>query len=120
MTRCRRSCAPRGRRCTSWSTREPAATHTLKGAELEMTAANATQGMRVALGQFSELTDEQLAFARQLGVSGVLLNTPVLPGDARWEFMDLDRLRTRCEEAGLRLEALENTPVSFYDRAMLG
>ena len=76
--------------------------------------------MRVALGQFMEANDEQLAFARQLGVTGVQLNTPVLPGEKRWEFMDLVRLRRRCEEAGLRLEALENTPISFYDRAMLG
>lgn len=76
--------------------------------------------MRIAVGQFNQLSDERLKFAKQLGVSGVLLNTPVLPGEKRWEFMDLLRLRTQCEDYGLRLEAIENTPVSFYDRAMLG
>ncbi len=76
--------------------------------------------MRVAIGQFSELSHERLAFARQLGASGVLLNTPVLPGMQRWEFNDLLWLRTRCERYGLRLEAIENTPISFYDKAMLG
>lgn len=76
--------------------------------------------MRVALGQFSELTHERLTFARQLGVSGVQLNTPILPGTERWELADLVWLRTRCEQYGLRLEAIENTPVSFYDKAMLG
>ncbi|MBI2951975.1 mannonate dehydratase [bacterium] len=76
--------------------------------------------MRIAIGQFNQLSDERLKFARQIGVSGVLLNTPVLPGEKRWEFMDLLRLRTHVEDYGLRLEALENTPVGFYDRAMLG
>ncbi len=76
--------------------------------------------MRIAIGQFNQLSDERLKFARQIGASGVLLNTPVLPGEKRWEFMDLLRLRTHVEDYGLRLEAIENTPVSFYDRAMLG
>ena len=34
--------------------------------------------------------------------------------------MDLVHLRTRCEDAGLRLAAIENVPVKFYDKAMLG
>jgi len=76
--------------------------------------------MRVAVGQVNELTDELLAFAAQTGVGGVQLNTPRLPGTARWEVADLVALRQRAEDAGLRLEALENTPVGFYDQAMLG
>jgi mannonate dehydratase len=76
--------------------------------------------MRLAIGQFRELTDEMLLFAKQLGVQDIQLNTPVLPGDARWEFMDLLHLRTRCEDAGLRLAAIENVPTRFYDQAMLG
>jgi mannonate dehydratase len=76
--------------------------------------------MRVAVGQFSELSREQLSFARQLGAAGVQLNTPVLPGDKHWALNDLLWLRRRCESYGLRLEAIENTPISFYDKAMLG
>ncbi len=76
--------------------------------------------MRVAVGQVNELTDELLAFAGQMGVGGVQLNTPRLPGTARWEVADLVALRQRAENAGLCLEALENTPVGFYDQAMLG
>jgi mannonate dehydratase len=34
--------------------------------------------------------------------------------------MDLVRLRTRCEDAGLRLNAIENVPIKFYDKIMLG
>lgn len=77
-------------------------------------------GMRVAIGQFQQPTDEQLLFARQLGVGGVQLNTPIIPGEKRWEYLDLLRLRTTCNEAGLRLEAIENTPLHFYDKAILG
>ena len=76
--------------------------------------------MRVATGQFRELSDETLQFAAQMGVSGVVLNTPALPGQKRWEYLDLLQLRTRCEDCGLRLEAIENVPTHFYDKAMLG
>lgn len=76
--------------------------------------------MRVALGQFNELTDEQLLFVRQCGCDDVLLNTPKLPGEERWEYEDLAAWRERAESAGLRLIALENVPVTFYDRIMLG
>ncbi|MBM4436094.1 MAG: hypothetical protein FJ029_02405, partial [Actinobacteria bacterium] len=61
------------------------------------------EAFRIATGQFSELSDELLRFCAQLGVSGVVLNTPKLPGEQRWEFMDLLHLRTRCEAVGLRL-----------------
>jgi mannonate dehydratase len=79
-----------------------------------------TSTIRVAIGQFNELSHERLTFAQQIGASGVLLNTPTLPGEQRWETSDLQWLRRRCDQYGLRLEALENVPISFYDRAMLG
>jgi mannonate dehydratase len=76
--------------------------------------------MRVAIGQFNELTDEQLAFAVQCGAADVLLNTPKIPGEERWEYEDLLAWRNRAEEHGLRLICLENVPVRFYDKIMLG
>jgi mannonate dehydratase len=76
--------------------------------------------MRVAVGQFNDLTEEQLAFARQCGVNDVLLNTPLLPGDERWQYDDLAAWRQRAADHDLRLIALENVPVRFYDRIMLG
>ncbi|HET8626284.1 MAG TPA: mannonate dehydratase [Thermomicrobiales bacterium] len=78
------------------------------------------EGMRIAVGQFNELTDEKLRFAAQLGVAGVQLNTPLLPGEARWEVADLAALPRKCAAYGLRFEAIENVPIHFYDRAMLG
>jgi mannonate dehydratase len=76
--------------------------------------------MRLALGQLPDATPELLAFARQLGLTGVQLNTPRLPGESAWDYEDLLALRRRCEDGGLRLEAIENVPNRFYERAMLG
>ena len=76
--------------------------------------------MRVALGQVPALTDDYITYAQQLGVSSIHLNTPALPGSRRWEVADLLALRQRAEAAGLRLEAIENVPNSFYMDAMLG
>jgi len=76
--------------------------------------------MRVGLGQFSELTDEILQFIKQVGADDFLMNTASLPGSSRWEYEDLAVLVERARAADLRLMALENVPVSFYDRIMLG
>lgn len=76
--------------------------------------------MRIAVGQVSVLSDDILAFAAQLGVSGMQVNTPALPGRHRWAYADLRALVERCAAFGLRLEAVENVPLDFYDQAMLG
>lgn len=80
--------------------------------------------MRIAVGQMRELTDENVLFIKQMGIQDVQFNfvggAPPLPGDSRWEYMDLVRLRTRCEDVGFRLNAIENVPTRFYDKAMLG
>jgi mannonate dehydratase len=76
--------------------------------------------MRVAVGQFHELTEEKLKFAAQIGATGLQLNTPHLPGDARWEEADLRGLVDKARAWGLTLEAIENVPVHFYHEAMLG
>jgi mannonate dehydratase len=79
-----------------------------------------TLPMRVGLGQFNELSDERLKFIKQCGCDDFLVNTPNLPGEERWEFRDLLLLRTRADDAGLRLMAIENVPRHFYDAIMLG
>ena len=70
--------------------------------------------MRIAVGQFNELTDEKLRYAAQIGVAGIQLNTPIIPGETHWEEQDLRGLVERCREYGLVLEAIENVPVHFY------
>ena len=77
-------------------------------------------GIRIAVGQFQELTEEKLRFAAQIGATGIQMNTPKLPGETHWEEQDLRELVVRTEAAGLRFEAIENVPVHFYHKAMLG
>ncbi len=76
--------------------------------------------MRIAVGQFNELTDEKLRFAAQIGVGGIQMNSPKLPGETRWEDADVKELADRVRAAGLVFEAIENVPVHFYHKAMLG
>ncbi|EMA37309.1 mannonate dehydratase [Halococcus hamelinensis] len=91
--------------------------------------------MRVGLGQFMEPTEERLRFIKQLGVNDVLLNLyqyssnyEHMPDGERmplsrtgeWSVDDLTTLRERVENAGLRLNAIENVPVSFYGDVMMG
>ncbi len=80
----------------------------------------AERGIRIGVGQFNELTDEKLRFAAQLGVEGVQMNTPKLPGETKWEEKDLRALVDKTREYGMVLEAIENVPVHFYDKVMLG
>ncbi|MBX3069688.1 MAG: mannonate dehydratase [Thermomicrobiales bacterium] len=76
--------------------------------------------MRVAVGQFNEPADEKLRFAQQLGVSSIQMNTPKLPGDRQWESADIKAIVDRVNSFGLTLDAIENVPIHFYDKAMLG
>lgn len=77
-------------------------------------------GIRVAVGQFHELTEDKLRFAAQIGASGIQMNNPSLPGEARWETADVRALVDRVQAAGLAFEAIENVPTHFYHKAMLG
>ena len=67
-------------------------------------------GIRVAVGQFHELTEERLRFAAQIGATGLQMNNPTLPGDSRWEQKDVRGLVDQIEAAGLKFEAIENVP----------
>lgn len=88
--------------------------------------------IRLGLGQFMHPTPERLRYIKQLGVDDVQLNmyqTSLidtdydelpLTGRNEWDFRELVQLRTRIEDAGLRLNAIENLPLSFYHDVMLG
>lgn len=76
--------------------------------------------MRIAIGQANQLTPEIIQFAHQTGIHDIQFNTPRLPGESRWEYADLRDLRQCCNDAGLRLNAIENVPIKFYVKAMLG
>lgn len=76
--------------------------------------------IRIAVGQFHDLTEERLRFAAQIGASGLQMNNPTLPGETRWEEGDVRALVEKVAAAGLRFEAIENVPTHFYHKAMLG
>lgn len=76
--------------------------------------------IRVAVGQFHDLTDERLRFAKQIGATGLQMNNPTLPGDHRWEEKDVAELVKKVEAADLKFEAIENVPTHFYHKAMMG
>src|ERR1700687_3499051 len=79
-----------------------------------------TLRMRQAVGQVNELTDEHLQFTRQCGLEDILMNTPRLPGEERWEYDDLARLVEKAASFGIRLISIENVPNRFFDKIMLG
>lgn len=76
--------------------------------------------MRVVLGQTQDVDSGLLTFAKQLGMRGVQVNTPRLPGDGFWELEGIEDLVRRCRAEGVALEAIEGVPIAFYEKAMLG
>jgi mannonate dehydratase len=92
--------------------------------------------MRVAIGQFRELNREDLAFAKQIGASGVTYNSiDFATSTARralgmpdwgdetegvWGYEALSRLREIVGGHGLKLEALENVPRRMMHNLKLG
>jgi mannonate dehydratase len=77
--------------------------------------------MRLAYGQVRGVDKEILTNARQLGINRVQFNLPFdLKAEKRWEYDDLARFKDGCDQYGVIVEAMENLPISFYDKAMLG
>ncbi len=98
---------------------------------------------RVCAGHIRSIDAETMHFVRQMGLDGIVLNTPGLSGrppygsmqslgtdtwrtglkdepPVKWDFLELLQLRKKIETYGLRLEAIENTPFYFYDRCITG
>lgn len=76
--------------------------------------------MDVGLKIINKPTEEQLQFAKQLGVEKLVIELPEIPGDGYWEFLDLLRLKERIESEGLDLIAIENMPREWYEKIRLG
>lgn len=78
--------------------------------------------IRLALGHIEELDDDVITFAHQLGLASVHLHTPTnLSSEAGfWQEDELRALRERCDDAGLRLEAIENVPYQHWDKVLRG
>ena len=83
----------------------------------------ATEQMRIAVGQFNEMTDEKLQFAAQLGVGGVqmnLLGAPQFQEKTTYDYDYLAATVAKAAEWGLKFEAIENVPHHWLDKVMLG
>jgi mannonate dehydratase len=77
--------------------------------------------MDIMIGQLQQLDEETAAFARQLGLRAVQLNTPAIEdsGDV-WSFEAVAGLKRHCATLGLELIALENVPQRFMTDIKLG
>lgn len=77
--------------------------------------------MRLAYGQVRSVDKETLTNARQMGIDRVQFNLPFdLKAEKYWKYEDLAEFKARCDAYGVIVEAMENLPISFYDKAMLG
>lgn len=77
--------------------------------------------MRITLGQLKVMNPKIAAFAKQIGITSVQFNTPHLPVyNNTWKLEDLVALKKACDAEGLRCEAIENVPIEFYDKVLLG
>ncbi len=77
--------------------------------------------MRVGMGLNSSANTEALRFMAQLGIQDVVLNTPPVPvKNGIWELVDLVGLKSGVESWGLKLTAIENTPIDMRHHLISG
>ncbi len=77
--------------------------------------------MRLGLGSVSEVTDEILAFGAQVGATDVVVAEQAVPSEkGYYDYLDLLHMRTRIEDAGLKLFAIENIPPEYCDKILAG
>ena len=69
-----------------------------------------------------DLSEENLTYARQIGVRDIVAVSPEgLSIDGRtYDYSRLIQLKTRVENAGLRIAALQNIPTAWYDKILWG
>lgn len=80
--------------------------------------------LRVAWGHLMDPTDDSLLrYIKQLGVEDVLINkahdTSIIE-NGTLNVQELVQTRNRIEDAGLRLNAIEQLPTKSFDKIMLG
>ncbi len=74
----------------------------------------------MTVSQFQVFDDEMAAFSRQLGIKDIHMNTPTLPGEKIWEYDALKDLCDRIKANGQKLSMVENVPLVYYDKVILG
>lgn len=78
--------------------------------------------MKIILGAIKEFNDDALLMAKQLGSEGFHFNTPpIATNDEKyWTVRALTWLREYTEKFGLKLEMIENVPIRFFDKIIMG
>lgn len=78
--------------------------------------------MKIILGAIKEFNDDALLMARQLGAEGFHFNTPPIATQDEdfWTVRALTWLKEYTEKFDLTLDMIENVPVRFFDKIMLG
>ena len=74
------------------------------------------------MGAIKEFNDDALMLARQLGSKGFHFNTPPI-ASADEKFWTVRSLRWLCEyteKFGLSLDMIENVPIRFFDKIIMG
>ena len=77
--------------------------------------------MKLGLGfPHNALNDENLRYAKQLGVTHIIVHTPRLGDRGVLEFIGLLQMRKYIESFGLELAGLENLPHDHWDKVLHG
>ncbi|MBR3979467.1 MAG: mannonate dehydratase [Oscillospiraceae bacterium] len=78
--------------------------------------------MKIIMGAIKEFNDDALIMAKQLGSEGFHFNTPPIATEDEdfWTVRALTWLKEYTEKFDLKLEMIENVPVRFFDKIMLG
>lgn len=78
--------------------------------------------MKVIMGAIKEFNDDALMLARQLGADGFHFNTPPIAtvDEKYWSVNSLKWLKEYTNKFGLNLEMIENVPIRFLDKIIMG
>ena len=77
--------------------------------------------MKLGLGfPHNALNDENLRYAKQLGVTHIIVHTPRLGDRGILEFLELLQMQKYIESFGLELEGIENLPNDHWDKVLHG
>lgn len=78
--------------------------------------------MKIILGAIKEFNDDAMMLARQLGAEGFHFNTPPIATSEEqyWTVRSLKWLKEYTEKFDLNLEMIENVPIRFVDKIILG
>lgn len=78
--------------------------------------------MKIIMGAIKEFNDDALMLARQLGSKGFHFNTPPIASadEKYWTVRSLKWLREYTEKFGLSLDMIENVPIRFFDKIIMG